>query len=214
MKRLLLLAVFAASPLFAQELRLDTVLHGGREALISVDALPPGAEEWEAFLSADGGAHYAVRITPHLDASIRAFRFRVPNVSTHDARIILRTGDEVHERIVAIPRSFTIEADYARLDLASATVSTEASGESARFDDDHVVEWRDAGREMRHRDDAAAESAGCTIEESPDIAVPGSACASIATPRLIARVATIRRALPTFRAVTRDALLLSTRLNI
>src|SRR5437763_3127806 len=198
MKRLLLLAVLAASPLFGQELRLDAVLHGGRDALIGVDALPAGAEEWEAFLSADGGAHYAVRITPHLDASIHAFRFRVPNVSTHDARIILRTGDEVHERIVAIPRSFTIEADYARLDLGAGTASTETNGESARFDDDHVVEWRDAGREMRHRDDAAAERAGCSVEESPDIVAPTGTYAPIAPPRLLTRVTIVRRALPTF----------------
>lgn len=214
MKRLLLLAVFAASPLFAQEVRLDAVLHGGRDALISVDALPPGAEEWEAFLSADGGAHYAVRITPHLDASIRAFRFRVPNVSTHDARIILRTGDEVHERIFAIPRSFTIEAGYMRLDLGAATVSTEAFGESARFDDDHVVEWCDAGREMRHRDDNAIDDIARLTDETTDIVAPTGAYAPVAPPRLIARVATVCRARGTFRAVTRDSLLLSTRLNI
>lgn len=212
MKRLLLLALLAATPLFGQELRLDPVLHGGHDALISVDALPPGAEEWEAFLSADGGTHYAVRITPHLDASVRAFRFRVPNVATHDARILIRTGDEVHERIVAIPRSFTIEADFTRHDYSGT--ETEQRGESARFDDDHVVEWRDAGREMRHRDAGAIETVAPLVDESRNIAAPTSVGTILSTPCVIARVATPSPTRPKYRAVTRDALLLSTRLNI
>ena len=214
MKRLLLLAAFVASPLFAQQVRLDAVLHGGHDAVIAVGALPAGAEEWEAFLSVDGGAHYAVRVTPHLDANIRSYRFRVPNVATHDARILLRTGDEVHERIVMVPRSFTIDADFARLDVFGGA-ATEQRGESARFDDDRVVEWRDADREMRHRDTDAIESVSCSIDESSDHAAPVSVCASVATPRLIARVAGFRRTPPpAFRAVARDTLLLSTRLNI
>src|SRR5437763_1902966 len=186
MKRLLLLAVLAASPLFGQELRLDAVLHGGRDALIGVDALPAGAEEWEAFLSVDGGAHYAVRITPHLDASIRSYRFRVPNVATRDARILLRTGDELHERIVMVPRSFTIEADFTRLDSFGGA-ATEQRGESARFDEDHVVEWRDTDREMRHRDTEAIDAVTCIAPESANVAAPSSACAPLAPPRLTAR---------------------------
>src|SRR3989442_160803 len=43
-------------------------LRGGESTAISweADALPPEAEEWEAFLSIDGGQHYSIRITPHL----------------------------------------------------------------------------------------------------------------------------------------------------
>ncbi|HEY2829704.1 MAG TPA: hypothetical protein VGJ88_06250 [Thermoanaerobaculia bacterium] len=212
MKRLLLLAVFAASPLFAQELRLDPVLHGGHDAVITVGSLPAGAEEWEAFLSVDGGAHYAVRITPHLDASIRSYRFRVPNVAAHDARVLLRTGDEVHERIVAVPRSFTIEPDYARHD--SFGNATEQQGESARFDGDHVIEWRDAGREMQHRDSSEVVAVSGITAEPPDVAAPSSACAPVAPSRLTARVANRRRTRRTVRAVARDTLLLSTRLNV
>ena len=213
MKRLLLLAAFVASPLFAQELRLDAVLHGGHDAVIAVGALPAGAEEWEAFLSVDGGAHYAVRITPHLDASIHAYRFRVPNVATRDARVLLRTGDEVHERIVMVPRSFTIDADFARFSYFDGE-ATEQLGESARFDADHVVEWRDADGEMRHRDTGAIESVSSSIHESAEVAAPVSAFAPTAPTRLGARLATARRTRPTFRAVRRDTLLLSTRLNI
>lgn len=202
-----------ASPLFAQEVRLDAVMQGGHDAVIAVGAMPAGAEEWEAFLSVDGGAHYAVRITPHLDASIRSYRFRVPNVAARDARILLRTGDEVHERIVRVPRSFAIEPDFARLDDFGGA-PTERRGESARFDDDHVVEWRDADREMRHRDTEAIDGVTGSINESPEAATPVSAGAPLATPRLIARIATHRTTRPIFRANTRDTLLLSTRLNI
>lgn len=191
------------------------VLHGGAEALIawSADSLPRGVEEWEAFLSVDAGTHYAVRITPHLDASIHAFRFRVPNVATRDARILLRVGDEEHERIISIPQSFSIEADYGRLELGRAE-ATEARGESARFDDDHVVEWRDADREVRHRDADAVRNIVAPAGDSPESIFPTNAFARIATPRLVARVSRVHPQRPPIRAIARDALLLSTRLNV
>jgi len=37
--------------------------------------LPAGAEEWEAFLSVDGGKYYAFRVRPHLDIQLRKFTF-------------------------------------------------------------------------------------------------------------------------------------------
>ena len=40
------------------------------------------AEEWEAFLSFDGGATYPVRITPHLDLELRRVRWQVPAIPT------------------------------------------------------------------------------------------------------------------------------------
>ncbi len=193
----------------------DTVLHGGAEALIawSADSLPRGVEEWEAFLSVDAGTHYAVRITPHLDASIRAFRFRVPNVATRDARILLRVGDEEHERIILVPHSFAIEADYGRLELGRAE-ATEARGESARFDDDHVVEWRDAGREVRHRDGGAVRNVVAPADDSLDTICPINALARVATPRVVARVSRVYPPRVPARAIALDALLLSTRLNV
>jgi hypothetical protein len=193
----------------------DAILHGGSDALIawSADSLPRGVEEWEAFLSIDAGRHYAVRITPHLDAGIRAFRFRVPNVATRDARILLRVGDEEHERIIAIPYSFAIEAEFGRLELGRAE-GTEARGESARFDDDHVVEWRDADREVRHRDGGAVRNVVAPSGDSPDTVYPTNAFARIATPRLVARVSRVHPPRPPTRAIARDALLLSTRLNV
>ena len=212
----LALSAFAASAdvtLLAP--RAGETLDGGREATLSWEAtsLPAHVEEWEVFLSLDGGAYYAVRITPHLDASIHAFRFRVPNVATRDARILLRVGDEERERIISTPQSFAIEADYGRLELGRAE-ATEARGESARFDDDHVVEWRDAHREVRHRDGGAVLNVVAPAGDSPDTVCPTNAMARTATPRLVARVSRIHRPRPPTRAIARDALLLSTRLNV
>jgi hypothetical protein len=68
----------------------------------------PAAEEWEAFLSVDGGRTYPLRITPHLDADLRRVRWQVPPVPTADARILLRFGDERRETAVELPGRFSI----------------------------------------------------------------------------------------------------------
>jgi hypothetical protein len=65
-------------------------------------------EEWEAFLSLDGGATYPMRITPHLDQDLRRVRWQVPPFPTGDARILLRFGDERQETAVELPQSFSI----------------------------------------------------------------------------------------------------------
>ncbi|MEA2327252.1 MAG: hypothetical protein QOE68_2211, partial [Thermoanaerobaculia bacterium] len=59
-------------------------LRGGSFAELRwTSAQPPAAaEEWEAFLSVDGGKYYAFRVTPHLDIHLRSFTFVVPNVDT------------------------------------------------------------------------------------------------------------------------------------
>src|SRR5205807_7639279 len=96
-------------------------LDGGREATLawSAENLPKGAEEWEAFLSLDDGAHYPVRVTPHLDTDIRVFRWHVPNVAAAHARLLLRFGDETDEHVVKLPQTFTIIPRYGSLDLAA-----------------------------------------------------------------------------------------------
>jgi len=68
------------------------------------------AEEWEAFLSLDGGATFPLRLTPHLDRDVRHFRFVVPQVASDDGRILLRFGDERRESAVLLPQRFTIVA--------------------------------------------------------------------------------------------------------
>src|SRR5438105_7851086 len=74
-------------------------LHGGSFAQLTWSGghLPANAEEWEAFLSIDGGAHYAFRITPHLNLSLRSVTWTVPNIDARDAKILIRVGDEKDE---------------------------------------------------------------------------------------------------------------------
>lgn len=107
-------------------------------------ALDPTIEEWEAFLSFDGGAYYAVRITPHLDIARRSFSFQVPVVVTDDARFMLRFGDEVEEVGLEIPHRFSIR-------LPAFTVlgrgrRIPARGESARPGEPGVVAWVEGSR--------------------------------------------------------------------
>jgi hypothetical protein len=72
------------------------------------EALPEHTVEWEAFLSVDSGRTYPLRLTPHLDIDIRRFSFRVPDVPTREARLMLRFGDERREVGVETPQRFSI----------------------------------------------------------------------------------------------------------
>lgn len=152
------LLVFCASasaePLLRVTSPVDgTHLTGGSEAVIAWEtaSLPEGVEEWEAFLSLNDGRYYAVRITPHLHAHIRSFRWRVPNVTTNAARLLIRIGDEREEKSVELPMRFSIDAD--RFAIASPNVAQHATsidrGEAARPGDRPVAEWvsgrRDGG---------------------------------------------------------------------
>lgn len=68
----------------------------------------PHADEWEAFLSVDGGRTYPLRITPHLDRSVRRFVLEVPRLPTGEARLLLRFGDERREVESEMPAVFAI----------------------------------------------------------------------------------------------------------
>lgn len=119
---LALALVLAAAPAAARQesglVRLTApaageVLTGGATAELAWAPQGPferldSIEEWEAFLSFDGGLTYPVRITPHLDQSLRRFRWQVPAIPTRDARLLLRFGDERRETYVEIPQRFTI----------------------------------------------------------------------------------------------------------
>jgi hypothetical protein len=107
-------------------------------------------EEWEAFLSVDGGATYPLRITPHLDQDLRRIGFQVPPVPTADARILLRFGDEHRETAVELPERFSIAASPAQVPalapafgLASRAVSP---GEPALPGQAGVVAWVEGSR--------------------------------------------------------------------
>jgi hypothetical protein len=149
---LLLLAAACALPLSAETLRVTAppagaMLHGGAFATLewTAGALPPYAEEWEAFLSIDGGRYYAFRITPHLDIDRKRFDFLVPNVDTGNARILIRTGDERRESLVELPERFSIVRDAHAEQLLPKVLQC-GRGEAARDGDPAVVSWTDGER--------------------------------------------------------------------
>jgi hypothetical protein len=132
------------------------VLRGGEFATISWSAVHPfEAEEWEAFLSVDGGRYYSARLTPHLDIRIRTFTFIVPNVSSDDVRLLIRTGDEREETIVEFPQRYSIRATAS----PNAGVPSSGRGESARPGDAPVVLWN-TGRSIEWSVEAKATIAG------------------------------------------------------
>lgn len=104
------------------------------------------AEEWEAFLSFDGGRYYAVRVTPHLDIVHRRFTFEVPGVVTDDARLMLRFGDEVREEVgFEMPQRFAVAPRLVTRG-PEPTAETHAPGEAARPRDRGVVVWVEGSR--------------------------------------------------------------------
>lgn len=124
-------------------------LRGGSSAELrwSAAALPASTEEWEAFLSIDGGKYYGFRVTPHLDIDRRHFTFTVPNVDTRNARILIRTGDEEHETGFEVPGSFSIERDPNAEPVAAPDRLEFEEGEAAREGDPAVVSWTDGARD-------------------------------------------------------------------
>lgn len=83
------------------------VLVGGREATVEWRPLREletlGIDEWEAFLSFDGGRDWPVRVTPHLDIELSSFRFVVPDIPSDELRLMLRFGDERRETGYILP---------------------------------------------------------------------------------------------------------------
>jgi len=206
--------------------RAGTVLEGGSETTLtwSASSLPAHAEEWEAFLSFDGGRYYAARITPHLDAGRRSFRWRVPNVAASDVRILLRVGDERQERAIEFPETFRIVARVVSLDIAEVHASlTEAAGESALPAAPPVVEWVSGDRRgaglvtSHHRDATTLDRREMADGETGDVAGYFSSHSSLHRP-LIAEATTIRSTSSTAGKPpvgrTRPLLLLLTRLNV
>ncbi len=106
----------------------------------------PRVEEWEAFLSLDGGATYPVRITPHLDQDLRRVRFQVPPIPTPDARILLRFGDERHETAVELPGRFAIAGSPAPEIGFAFSRRAVSAGEPALPGQAGVVAWVEGSR--------------------------------------------------------------------
>ena len=131
-------------------------LTAGSQAAVEWEGTPPpGAEEWEAFLSLDGGRTYPLRITPHLDLSIRRFAFRVPQLPTRDARLLLRFGDERREMEIETPERFAIGA-HAR--FWAPPMPALVPGERPRPRDPGVVLWVEGSRDGTGLHEVAVDS--------------------------------------------------------
>jgi len=203
---LLAIALFAlASTALADAPRLlapaaGATLRGGAFAELRWSAanLPGSAEEWEAFLSVDGGKYYAFRITPHLDVDQRRFSFIVPNVDTHDARILIRTGNEVQESHFEIPGSFSIVRD-ANAEQVLPRVGQLGRGEAARDGDPAVLSWTDGGRNgsgVTQQTSATVPSSSLearTTETASALIVLVPAVSPIASPSITTTLLTARR---------------------
>lgn len=132
-----------------------TTLAAGALAPLAWEPLGPFAqldrvEEWEAFLSLDGGAHYPFRITPHLDRGLRHVLWRVPDLPTHDARLLLRFGDEQRETAVELPERFVIagaSTAFTSTVFAHTVTRASAPGEPARPGDPGVAAWVEGARD-------------------------------------------------------------------
>ncbi len=109
----------------------------------------PEIEEWEAFLSLDGGATYVERLTPHLEADRRWFVARVPAVPTATARLLLRFGDERRELEMELPWTFEIARDGALLESVPP-LPARGLGEPAREEGAGVALWIEGGRNGAH----------------------------------------------------------------
>lgn len=95
-----------------------TTLVGGSTVVLEWQPGPalatlPHAEEWEAFLSLDGGRTFLSRITPHLDIGMRRVTIQVPPLPSSDVRLLVRVGDERDEREQLLPGRYRIVLDAA-----------------------------------------------------------------------------------------------------
>jgi len=105
-----------------------------------------GGDEWEAFLSLDGGAHYTVRITPHLDRGLRRVLWQVPAAPTADARLLLRFGDERREVAFELPQRFVIAGPAAAGPALLPARRDIRRGEPALSGQEGVVVWAEGTR--------------------------------------------------------------------
>jgi hypothetical protein len=88
----------------------DRVVRPGGRVEIAVAGVPAGADEWEAFLSLDGGLTYPLRATPHLPANERSFEWTVPALPPGPVRVKVRFGVAGTEHEFFLAGTFSIGA--------------------------------------------------------------------------------------------------------
>ncbi len=171
------------------------VLTAGSLAAVEWEGTVPlaGAEEWEAFLSLDGGRSHPLRITPHLDLSVRRFTFRVPAFPTQDARVLLRFGDERREIEVETPQRFAIVPGSGG--AAPASRISLSRGERALPGEGGVVFWVEGARDGGGAREVVAEEADLACRSMEPgrlpwlpLLPPGPKRASLAAPSLSFRL--------------------------
>ena len=133
-----------AAPLHGVTLQAGSLAVLAWEPLESFDRLDR-VQEWEAFLSLDGGAHYPIRITPHLDRDLRRVLWHVPHIPTRNARLLFRFGDERQETAFELPERFAISGTASLTEALTASLAS-APGEPARPGDPGVVAWAEGSR--------------------------------------------------------------------
>ena len=102
-------------------------------------------EEWEAFLSLDGGRTFLTRLTPHLELEMRRVTVRLPELPSEDVRLLLRFGDERDEREQVMSGRFRIVA--AEAPVVTWRLPRLGRGESARPGDPGVLVWVEGSRD-------------------------------------------------------------------
>jgi len=99
----------AASAAGAVALDVPAVVTAGHSVVLRWRGLPAEVEELELVLSLDGGDSYHVRVSPELEARELEYRWRVPDLPTRHAKLMLRMGGEKGERLGALSQEFRIE---------------------------------------------------------------------------------------------------------
>jgi hypothetical protein len=143
------LRVSAAEPSFDVRLlepAVGTRVLAGSTAFLEWNAsgTPANVDEWEAFISIDGGRTYLSRVTPHLDAAIHGFRFTVPDLPGAEVTVLLRFGDERDERRFVFPARMHISGVASALAPAP---EAGARGEAFDVDEEGATSWIEGSRD-------------------------------------------------------------------
>jgi len=89
-------------------LEVPAAVTAGQVVELRWHGVPPDVEELELVLSLDGGRSYHVRVCPELDGRTESYAWRVPDLPTGEAKLMLRVGGEEGERIGALSPPFRI----------------------------------------------------------------------------------------------------------
>jgi hypothetical protein len=154
-------------------------------------------EEWEIFVSYDGGVTWPIRLTPHLDVRTRHRTVRLPAPASAEARVLLRVGDERVEHEVELPGRHRIEPRRpGAADLFEVAVATRRGGERARRDGAPVVRWSEGPRDGRSARWHVSTAAGSGWTPAR-LAAPPASRAALAPRPLLAALPASGASLPT-----------------